>query len=694
MDLFKAPKKLLKHKDDGFIEHSTLNSLLDQLCSKIKHPITLIFLDESDNLQRMDSTRVGFLLDEACDTFRKFGGHNACIENDNNHAKPYLLDNKAIPDCGYEMYRCEYMGYQEYIFPISVENNTIAVLFVGQIQTMNDEYIISTKKRCIEKYKSVLMENVDKIKNKINITFEDVSERILSERKDPFLQINVLDQYDVNINKKLFKDQSSVNRFINNELMPQIQSFKSDIIDALYTYRKERISDTIYCFEESYNNNHINYLKNYDNLEEDGDANIDDYWENLRALFVKLSEKLQLKEITYYEQSKTAGRKESDLYEIKITTNSDSYGKEVVLQSHLLKQHNYIVDERAHIKYVMKVEFYEENLYSSQLKEYLTSELSRSMKATLDICSYAIHSKLESNANLTTLRIYRHEMDQLIFTLDSINYKLSSDYREELDDTKIEKMHKDFESSLQSATYMSKNIEYFTRSQQGIPFNHEPKEYINIFNKLNKWRLFVMSNVINKKSSIIVPSEEERRKRMNNISHFLCVEEGLESILYNIINNAIKYCYRGSNIYLDCHQRLIDGAYHPVITVTDYGRGINPKHHNDIFKLYYRDVDSNVSIDGSGIGLYLSKLIADAIGVKIDYTSELVSEYNVPLLEKALTVYKYESDKYSMYKEEYDTFDISELEEIVCPFSQKITARGVRNDINTPTYKVTFEVII
>lgn len=90
-NFFEAPKHLVIDDEVGFIKTNTLVNFLDKLCSDIKYPITLIYLDKNNELKRMDSTRVGFFLDNACGTFRKFGGYDCCIGNDNEHAQPYLL---------------------------------------------------------------------------------------------------------------------------------------------------------------------------------------------------------------------------------------------------------------------------------------------------------------------------------------------------------------------------------------------------------------------------------------------------------------------------------------------------------------------------------------------------------------------------------------------------------------------------
>lgn len=690
-DIFSSPQKLILNEAGGFIRKEDVHLLLNQFCLDIKYPVTLLCLDENKKIQRIDSEGVGFLLDKACDTFRRLGGYRHCLENDNVHALPYLSHKKGVPKVGYEEYTCKYMGYQEYIFPIEIENSIIAVLFVGQIKIYNDVDIKKIKQDTLAENKDVFEEYIKSNIEKNLISYEDIKERILSNEIDPFLQIGEQKDYDLNWKNYGFYSQKDIDSFISGNVLPNVNKFKEQLVKILTDYRKKYIEKTLNHFENSYNNKHIDFLKKYDSLDEEGQYNISDYWNSFGELFLELKEQLNIKDITYYEQ-----KRETDFctYEIKISTDYSLIGQEVKFSTDTLDEKRYVVVECSHLKYILKIDFYS-SFFSKDLKDYFLGEISKTMKSTLNICAYAMRSKVDSNNNLTTLRIYRHEMDQLILTLGSINYKLSSNYKEELDSVKVEKMHKDFTSSLEAANYITKNIEYFTYSQRGLSNDYGPKVWTNIFNKLNKWRLFVMDESIKRHLTISVPTEEERKNRGDSNLGVYCVEEGLESILYNVINNAIKYCHRGSNIYLDCKTLDIEGSHRQVIIITDYGHGIATERSDDIFKLYYRAVDTNLNIDGSGIGLYLSKLIAKDIDMDISYHCELISKYNLPVLEKyILCKYDTESAPLEDVCKEYNRFEKKELDKIVSPFSKKISDRGVKNDICTPTYKVTFEVII
>ena len=101
----------------------------------------------------------------------------------------------------------------------------------------------------------------------------------------------------------------------------------------------------------------------------------------------------------------------------------------------------------------------------------------------------------------------------------------------------------------------------------------------------------------------------------------------LEQLFYNLVNNAVKYCYRGTRIHLDCSLKSHEKGSPHILTVTDYGREMPDTGH--VFDLYWRGTDSE---QGLGIGLYLARQIAFAHGGSICHESVRVSDYNVPLI--------------------------------------------------------------
>lgn len=96
-------------------------------------------------------------------------------------------------------------------------------------------------------------------------------------------------------------------------------------------------------------------------------------------------------------------------------------------------------------------------------------------------------------------------------------------------------------------------------------------------------------------------------------------KEKLETILYNLLSNALKYTPAGGSIKLV----LEDLAEHVTIKVTDNGAGIPSDTGEKIFDKFYKAERTKTnSIAGFGIGLFLVKQLTQQHGGSISYESE------------------------------------------------------------------------
>ena len=90
----------------------------------------------------------------------------------------------------------------------------------------------------------------------------------------------------------------------------------------------------------------------------------------------------------------------------------------------------------------------------------------------------------------------------------------------------------------------------------------------------------------------------------------------LEPILFNLLSNAIKYAPANSKITIFSFQNtdVIQS-----LVIRDEGPGIHDEFKEKIFEKFYRIKDDRAfTVKGTGLGLYLSKFFADALGLKID----------------------------------------------------------------------------
>jgi two-component system phosphate regulon sensor histidine kinase PhoR len=129
------------------------------------------------------------------------------------------------------------------------------------------------------------------------------------------------------------------------------------------------------------------------------------------------------------------------------------------------------------------------------------------------------------------------------------------------------------------------------------------EELLNFENILEDVRLTLSANI--KESEAIIKSEI-------NVSEILYSRRKLRSIIYNLINNAIKFKLpdRRPEILVTTKK----ARNYIVISVKDNGIGIDVNNQAAIFSKYFRM--QNV-IEGSGIGLYLVNEIVKNTGGKI-----------------------------------------------------------------------------
>ncbi|WP_232010659.1 sensor histidine kinase [Mucilaginibacter gotjawali] len=99
--------------------------------------------------------------------------------------------------------------------------------------------------------------------------------------------------------------------------------------------------------------------------------------------------------------------------------------------------------------------------------------------------------------------------------------------------------------------------------------------------------------------------------------NFYSIKSYVNSIIFNLVSNAIKYSKRDLHPSIIIQAKKIDGRL--MLIVTDYGIGIDlGKAGTDLFGLYKR---FNFSKEGRGLGLYMTKTQVEALGGTIDVSS-------------------------------------------------------------------------
>ena len=99
------------------------------------------------------------------------------------------------------------------------------------------------------------------------------------------------------------------------------------------------------------------------------------------------------------------------------------------------------------------------------------------------------------------------------------------------------------------------------------------------------------------------------------------VPDYLKKILYNLLSNAIKFSDEGTrvNLFLEADIK----AKKARLKVIDQGKGISKKDLPHIFQLFYKPGTSSMDIQGSGIGLALTKQLIEILQGTIQVESQV-----------------------------------------------------------------------
>lgn len=180
----------------------------------------------------------------------------------------------------------------------------------------------------------------------------------------------------------------------------------------------------------------------------------------------------------------------------------------------------------------------------------------------------------------------------------------------------------------------------FTSKQREflVTFSRAAENMISLLdNILNVWK--IGSGELKSHPEIVDPAAitktlcEETRPLLSESQKFQCLCEPdapavvadphmLHEVLYNLLVNAVRYTPSGGQISLSLKLKHSPDAVE--FAVQDSGVGIPKNEQHLIFQKMFRA--SNVSKmfpSGTGLGLYLAKVLTDRIGGKIWFESEI-----------------------------------------------------------------------
>jgi signal transduction histidine kinase/CheY-like chemotaxis protein len=134
----------------------------------------------------------------------------------------------------------------------------------------------------------------------------------------------------------------------------------------------------------------------------------------------------------------------------------------------------------------------------------------------------------------------------------------------------------------------------------------------------------LVSDVVDSAISLLRPLADERAIHLIGGSDLGCNQfifadrQRLKQVLLNLIGNGIKYNRQGGSVSISCFQP-VRGTLR--IQVTDTGPGIAADQFHLLFQPFERLGAEQTSVPGTGVGLALSRGLAEAMGGKLDVES-------------------------------------------------------------------------
>ena len=262
------------------------------------------------------------------------------------------------------------------------------------------------------------------------------------------------------------------------------------------------------------------------------------------------------------------------------------------------------------------------------IKEYHRENfLDENVKQIIELVSYPISRVIEAVIVDQIRKSYTQKLQELNNSKDKffsiISHDLKSPFNSILGFTEIlkeqsetlekEDLHQIYDALYNSArkTFnLLNNLLQYSRFQNGLE-DFNPME-INL-SEIIKENLALFEGILLKKQIKFI---------YNVFSNYMIFadKEMLNSILRNLINNAIKFTHPGGKVLINTHS---DGNY-VKITIKDTGVGMDKETINNLFKIESKKSTFGTNKEeGTGLGLILVKEFVDRHGGKISVNSKI-----------------------------------------------------------------------
>lgn len=747
----------------GIISSRHLQGIQSEICHAVQHPTTIVEFpkDEDVGPVRTDSPLITYAMHPSCSRFRKGNlkkdedgrlvrGY-LCLQCDNYHArllrglnleelnvatvvgrKEQDSDLKRIyagaPACSFEAklcgerlvveYDCPQLGYRELIFPILFKEKVIGVFFLGQITLEGHQQFIEDMIKSLPgRFDAHKDGHYGELKASESIADEILQEHRRWLNEDPKDRIVSPERYEEIIHTA------------HNELKNFEKLLVEEIEHRQIAYIRQHVSRELEEFAGPYESLGQRRRVDKDPLEdlwghvENSMNRLVDSFSLRYALVFGVKRTIQtpedrMKVVARTKRWKEVFDSEEDIQNLSINTEGlpDSY---MVCSEHRNEQYleclqgGNLSDLGDYQVAFVPVAPYPHSSIAILLgydKDHPRTADENQPGGVLDTTLYSFYTLIVSSVAAILARgaedkakkqlLYLgHEAGQLLAGIDWLRMTYLADpsqIKRRLDLRKIQDICQDLEGFIGQMHFI---FDIAAQIGSDVPPKADMTEFKPFGEILFKWRDTYRREIEKKFLQIRVAELNPRDPLRPAIyaDKFL-----FEQVVYNLVNNAEKYCYRGTKIDLDCRLRSIDEDRSPhVLTVTNYGRYMPPG--RELY-LPFAGRETAGDVKGLGLGLYIAWLIVEKVHCgKISHDCEKypISWFNIPLIKpyierlfvgKDPDILKKVEAEDARLKAEYDS--IVAYADMNRTFKYTPTNEVLCNEIRKPTYKVTMTVTI
>jgi signal transduction histidine kinase/ActR/RegA family two-component response regulator len=179
----------------------------------------------------------------------------------------------------------------------------------------------------------------------------------------------------------------------------------------------------------------------------------------------------------------------------------------------------------------------------------------------------------------------------------------------------------------------------------------------------------LVADVVEAAVALLRPLAEERSVHLiggkdQGCAQFIFADrQRVKQILLNLLGNGIKYNRQGGSVSISCFEP-VRGTLR--IQVTDTGPGIAAEHLDLLFAPFERLGAEQTSVPGTGVGLALSRGLAEAMGGKLDVESTpgrgSTFWVDFPIVESPVKIYE-EANERTPREVQSDTLTVLHIED-------------------------------